>query len=266
MRYPLVSIVVPTYNRKEKLKLTIETLEKSDYPKDNIEILIVDDCSNDNTKKVVNKLIRRYKNIKYFKTKKNSGPAAARNIGIKNSRGGIIFFTDDDGIIPRNWIKDFVEFYQKHRGIYGIGGILKAPIDNIFAKLERVKNQILGIQIKGIMIGRSNVPIGFTSNLSYRKEVFDKIGHFDENFKVPAGEDLEFKKRVAKKFKLAFLPVPIIHNHEYNLDYFLGIMFKQGLNKMPPKKFYEKLIVLTACFPVLLFNVLKKTISYRKKD
>jgi len=264
-RFKLISVVIPTYDRTVKLKATLDSLKKQDYPKDKIEVIVVDDCSPRSPKELVLSYKGEFNKIVYLQNKKNSGPAFSRNRGIEKARGEIIFFTDDDGIASKNWISEFVKFYEKHKNVAGIGGPLTSATNNLIAKIELLKDNFLGLRKNRVMIGR-NISVGFTSNMSYRKEVLDKCGYFNENYKAPAGEDKELVERVAKKFDLAYLPIEVFHNHDYKIDYLVNILLKQGLNKNPKGNLSFKIIYLIAFLPLLVFNIIKKTIKYRMKN
>jgi glycosyltransferase involved in cell wall biosynthesis len=257
-----VSVIVPTYNRSAKLAETIESIKRNDFPKSEFEIIIVNDNSSDDTEEIVKRLVRGCKNIKYLRNAKNLGPAGARNRGIKISRGEFVFFTDDDCIVPKNWIKTYASFFEKHKNVAGIGGLLEPAAKNFIARMEMLKDRVLGLKADKIIISRST-PMGFTNNVAYRKEVFNSVGCFNEKFKIPGGEDPEFKSRAAGKFDLAFIPLVVKHNHSYNLDYILGITFKQGLEMKPPKSLLLKIILLALLSPLLVFNIIRKTIKYR---
>lgn len=92
MNVPLVSVIIPTYNRAHRLGYCIESVLNQTYPR--IEVIVVDDCSNDNT---VN-LVRSYgdKGVRYVRMRDRSGAQAARNGGIREARGDWISFQDSD--------------------------------------------------------------------------------------------------------------------------------------------------------------------------
>ncbi len=256
------SIIIPTHNRGEKLVETIESIEKNDFPKKDFEIIIVNDASPDNTNKIVAKFKKRYSNIIYIKNKENKGPAGARNRGIKKAKGELIFFTDDDCLVPANWIKDYWKFFRANPEVYGAGGILQAKQKNWISKIEGIKDKMLGISYKTQKIGGQEIKTGFTNNCVYRKKAFKEVGYFSERFSIPAGEDLEFNQRVAAKHKVAFVPIVVLHNHRYDLDYLLDLVWKQGAGEMPPKRW--KLIKLIPKIPRAIYKIIKKIIGYRK--
>jgi len=90
----LVSIIMPTYNRAHLLSRAIESVLSQTYK--NLELIVVDDCSQDNTFKIIDDYIKKDNRIAYFKNKKNEGAAYSRNAGIEYSRGSFLMFLDDD--------------------------------------------------------------------------------------------------------------------------------------------------------------------------
>ena len=101
---PLVSVIIPSYNGVPFLKDAIKSVLEQTYK--NFELIIVDDSSEDNTYGYILNLIKKDKRIKYFKTPKNTGtPAAARNFGVKRSKGNFLSFLDADDL----WHKDKLE-------------------------------------------------------------------------------------------------------------------------------------------------------------
>jgi len=89
---PLVSVIIPTYNRGELISRTIESALAQSWQ--NIEVIVVDDASTDNTRTVVEHFIDP--KIKYFCLEKNSGPSTARNTGVNRSQGQFVTFLDSD--------------------------------------------------------------------------------------------------------------------------------------------------------------------------
>jgi len=193
---PLVSVVIPTYNRGKKLRLCLEAIEKQDYPKKKYEIIIVNDGSKDNTIEEIKKIAKKSKcKIKAI-NQKNSGPAVARNTGIKNSKGKVIFFVDDDQVMYPDFIKKNLRHYTSDK----IGGVGSAAPPRIMSWVDkyytaRYLDESLVINtIKDYKSGKG-LP---TAACSYRKDVLDKVGYFDETFPLAAGEDVELSRRVLK--------------------------------------------------------------------
>lgn len=91
---PLVSVIIPTRNRSSLLSRALNSVLNQSY--DNLEVIIIDDASEDDTTKEVDKYRPKFKRLKYIRNNKQCGGAAARNIGIRNATGKYIAFLDDD--------------------------------------------------------------------------------------------------------------------------------------------------------------------------
>ena len=87
------SIIIPVFNSEDTIMQCVDSVMHQNYPYKNIEIIIVDDCSTDNTSNILKYLAENHKGfIKCFKTCENAGPGNARNIGIDNSNNKWILF------------------------------------------------------------------------------------------------------------------------------------------------------------------------------
>lgn len=92
----LVSIVTPIYNSEKFISETIESIQSQTYR--NWELLLIDDCSKDNSYEIIKNYMQNDDRIKYIKLEKNSGAAVSRNTGIKNAKGRFIAFIDSDDL------------------------------------------------------------------------------------------------------------------------------------------------------------------------
>ena len=108
--YPKVTAVVRTYNRSELLRKAINSVQKQDYP--NLEIIIMDDCSTDNTALVAADLVNLDSRIIYFRQNVNCGTGAGFNAGINIANGKYIAFLDDDDLWRPNKTSDQVKKFQ----------------------------------------------------------------------------------------------------------------------------------------------------------
>ncbi|KXB07004.1 hypothetical protein AKJ52_01170 [candidate division MSBL1 archaeon SCGC-AAA382C18] len=240
-----VSIVIPTYNRRNLLKLCLRSLVQQSYPEKRYEILVIDDGSTDGTLKLLRKLEKKIPNLFFYRGKGN-GPGSARNIGIRKSEGEIVFFTDDDCELPKNWIERFVDFYREHPGVGGVGGYLEADDkiikSNIFAEYESYMSRLnYGLGETQEYIGGFETPAGGTGNMSYKREVLKEVGGFDESFPVASGEDADLKMRIILNgHNIAYLPVKAIHHREYSLKDFICQNFARSVGEVFFKKKWEK--------------------------
>ncbi len=175
-----VSIIVPTYNRPKETEAAIKSLLKLDYP--DFEIIVVDDASTDNTASV---LARFGKKIRVIRRKKNGGPAAARNDGLRAAKGEFIAFTDSDCTVSKNWIKTLVKFIEtKTENVAGVCGTIYPPKDAnelmrlIYFMPQMDGNTLLADKLKK-PFSVSNISC---NNALWRKNVIKKMNGFDESF------------------------------------------------------------------------------------
>ncbi len=136
----LITVCVTTYNKKELLPLTIDSILKQTYT--NFELIIVDDCSNDGTKELIEKkLLKLDQRIRYIRHSENKGLAAARNTAIFNAKGKYFTFVDDDDTWELNFLSTFVQLAQNYDDTYAfcaynISDIKNNPVKAIKAMLR----------------------------------------------------------------------------------------------------------------------------------
>lgn len=191
-----VSIVIPTYNRANSLKETLESLFLQNFPANKYEILICDDNSSDNTEEVVKELMRnKQHNLRYIKVKSSiKGPGKVRNAGINQSLGKIIGFTDDDCIVSRNWIETAIECFKKHEEICGVCGTV-TTIGDCKSRKFTIPRRVDVLSDNGSYV---------TSNVFYRKYALLEAGLFDTDMQY--WEDIELGWRVKKIGPILFEP------------------------------------------------------------
>ena len=107
-----VSIITPVYNSEKYLKNTIENVINQTYK--NLEMILVDDCSTDNSEKIIKEFSKKDSRIKYIKLKENSGAAVARNTALENSTGRFIAYLDADDLWKENKLEKQIEFMLKN--------------------------------------------------------------------------------------------------------------------------------------------------------
>ena len=108
----LVSIITPAYNAAEYIAETIESVLAQTYPK--WEMLIVNDCSTDNTATIVQNYVNKDNRIKLINLKQNSGAAVARNTAIQNAKGRYIAFLDSDDLWKKEKLQKQLNFMQQN--------------------------------------------------------------------------------------------------------------------------------------------------------
>jgi len=222
-----ISIIIPTYNRKDRLKQCLESIFKQDHPKDNFEIIVVDDGSADGTEEMLRELLKEQSNLRYL-FQRHKGPAAARNLGIKQAQGGIIGFTDTDCILESSWVRKMVEAHRLEDSVMAIGGLTKVNSYNTKALVSQSLSD--GAIKTGINNKLENIFFP-TCNVSFKKDCL--IGEeFNEFFPLPAGEDLDFFWRLFKNGKrfVHRQDIEVLHNCHSSFKSFLrqAYMYGQG--------------------------------------
>ena len=247
---PFVSVVIPTYNRKAALKECIDSLITQSYPE--YEIIIVDDGSTDGTTRLLGEYSRNNPMVKYFH-QENRGPGAARNLGIKNSKGDIICFTDDDCIADKDLIKNLVEVYTD-KNVGGVGGkVSDYKIKTIIERYSRDRNLL-------------NQEIFFnpviTANISYTREAMQKVGYFDESFIFSEDVDLSIRVRL-KGFEIKYTPQAIIyHKHRATLKGLIKQQYNYGKGNARLHKKYTKDFYPHYNLTLIPLKILHRIITY----
>src|SRR3989344_682772 len=262
-KLPFVSVIIATYNSKRSLINCIKSVESQNYV-GKLEIVVVDDGSTDGTLETIRS--RKWKKSVKILKQSRKGPAAARNLGARNARGVIFAFTDADCVAPRKWIGNIISTYRRFPEIVGIGGPLQPSKNNIFSALEIIKNKSLHKMRNKTIIGREEVPVGFTNNMSYKADIFHKFKGFDEYFDKPAGEDFDLKQRICKAgYKVAFTPNPILHMEDYDLGYMLRQILKRGTRKKLGEMSSSRMMLeVIKNLPEIILTLSKKTKGYRR--
>jgi glycosyltransferase involved in cell wall biosynthesis len=207
----LVSVIMPTYNRGHLISRAIESVLGQTY--ENIELIIVDDGSTDNTPKIVEKYLEEQRNIRYFYQKKNRGGNVVRNIGLKEARGQFIAFLDSDD----EWLetKTAKQLNVFHSSTANNLGLVYCGVNFIFPnRLEHLLPSLRGDALEKILI--ENQIVGGGSSSLIKKEVFDKIGLFDESDSLRRGgaQEYELWIRLVQFYELEAI-------NEYLLNYFV---------------------------------------------
>jgi len=206
MYEPFVSVIIPTYNQKELLSLSIKSLLNQDYPKDKYEIIVVDDGSTDGTKE----LVKNQKEIKYlFQEDLGFRAGQARNLGAKNAKGEILIFIDSDIIPSTKFISSHIAA-QNNNIILGYscsyGTDYKYDIKEVENKLNNLSSLFQKEFRDNIFIdkqkssSKTNTNLWYlfvTNNFSIKKEIFDKF-KFDDSFKGWGEEDIDLGYRLYK--------------------------------------------------------------------
>jgi len=159
MNEPLVSIITPVYNAERFLSDTIKSVQNQTYG--NWEILLVDDCSKDNSSQIIKEFQKYDNRIKYIKLEKNSGAAVSRNIGIKNAKGRFIAFIDSDDLWHPNKLEIQLKYMLEKKIAFSFTSYRYIKEDGSWTnKIAKAPNKInYNGLLKNTIIGCSTVLI-----------------------------------------------------------------------------------------------------------
>ena len=191
---PKLSVVIPAYNEAKEIPKCIESILALNYPKDKIEIIVVDDGSKDNTLEIAQGYEKL--GVKVF-TKKNEGTAAAtKNYGIKKATGDIIATLDGDSYVHPEAVNNMINYFNDD-SVMAVTACIKAYSrkgTNLLTSVQRVE-YIFTLFSRKILSSIEAVNVTPGPFSMFRKEVFEKIGYFDVTNIL---EDQEFAMRMQK--------------------------------------------------------------------
>lgn len=239
---PFLSVIIPCRNEEEFIGKCLDSVISQDYPKDKLEVFVVDGASRDKTKEIVRNYSRQYSCIKILDNPKKIA-SAAMNIGIKEAKGEIIMRMDSHSVYQSDYISKCVKYLREYNAD-NVGGVLETrpSADTIFAKAIAIAlSNPFGAGNSYFRIGTlepkwvDTVPFG-----CYKKEVFQKVGLFNEN--LARSQDMEFNLRLKKaggKILLAQDITAYYYPTSRNLKDFWQRNFVDGIWAVLPLKFVK---------------------------
>lgn len=234
-----VSIVIPTKNEAKYLPRVIDSLLRQDYPQEDLEILIVDGRSTDHTRDTVEQYRRKYHAIRLIDNPQFY-TVFAFNAGIKHAKGDIIFFMGAHTEYSPNYVSTVVKYIQEGTAEC-VGSVARTlpGNDTLMARsIALVLSSPFGVGNSYMRTGQKTIRYTDTASCSgYKREVFDKIGLFNE--KLTYSQDIEFNLRL-RKAGMRILLVPDITSYYYarpDLMSFCKHNFRNGLWSILPFKY-----------------------------
>lgn len=204
MKKPLVSVLMPNYNGEKYISEAIESILKQTYS--NFEFIIIDDCSTDDSWKIIQKYAKKDKRIKAYRNEENLKIVRTRNklfsLANKKTKYYAIFDSDDISLPDR--LKEEVNFLEKNKeyGVVGSNIILINEKSKVIGK----RNYVLSWEKMKKVMGRYD-PIAQPS-VMIRKKVIDLVGKYNE--KYTRCQDYELWMRIGTKVKIRNLKKPLI--------------------------------------------------------
>lgn len=238
------SVIVPVYNGKQHIENCIKSLINQNYPKDKLEIIIVDNGSTDGTQEIASKFDVRVIHCAI------KGPSAARNMGAEHAEGEILIFIDSDCIADSNLIGAHVENHERNKRNGGnlalVGGSITGIVTNFWSLFD---DYCCWTATHPNLKAKKINQYWPTANISIPKRLFLEVGKF--NADLMNAEDVEFCLRIRRRrYEIYFEPLAkVLHQ---NRDTPKGV-FKRIVNWASVNEDHIKLgIVGRPNIPILL--------------
>lgn len=190
LKYPGVTIIVPAYNEGETLAGTINSLLRMDYPKESLQIFIVDDGSKDNTLEAANRF-RSEPQVKIF-SKENGGKYTALNLGINNTNSELIGCLDADSFVAPDALKEMIPYLDDAEVMAVTPSVQIHNPNNILRRIQNAE-YMSGEFVRKIFSRFNGLYVTPGPFSIYRRIVFEKIGQFMHAYNT---EDMEMALRM----------------------------------------------------------------------
>jgi glycosyltransferase involved in cell wall biosynthesis len=204
-KLPLVSIIIPTYNYAKYISRAIDSALSQTYP--NIEVIVIDDGSTDETSSVVTKYGRR---LSYLR-QENKGASSARNLGISVSHGEYIAFLDADDQYRLENVEHKVQFLQDHkeyRWVYS-DWVWIDQLNREIARGSQDKNTLASLHATGNVFLLALKDKRLQTNVFlFEREILVRAGGFDERLTIR--EDYDLYLRLAYSYPISYLDEPLV--------------------------------------------------------
>jgi len=254
--YPNTSVIIPCRNEEKFIGKCLDSIIAQDYPKDKLEVLIVDGMSEDETRKISEKYIGQYPFIKILDNPKKITPCAL-NIGIKNAKGEIIIRMDAHAIYEKDYISKCIKYLNECSADNVGGNMVTLPANNslIARAIVKVLSNRFGVGNSAFRTNEKKLRLVDTVfGGCYRKEVFNKFGLFNEN--LIRSQDMEFNLRLRKSGGKILL-VPDIVTYYYpksNFKDFFIHNFEDGIWAILPLKYVKMPLCLRHYIPLIFVS------------
>lgn len=230
-----VSVIIPSYNKKNRLQLVLQTLKQQDCGIENFEVIVVNDGSTDNTGDMV-MFFQNNTSLNLTQIHQpNKGRAAARNAGIKAAKGEILLFLDDDRFVRENFISEHLHLFlnRPDKNLVVLGKrmcLFFSRFDEIFDEIQQLllnypeevfkrarEEHYYWKKVKSVIeMPAISWMLFTTGNVSMGANLFEKVGLFNEGFQGWGYEDTELGYRLWKE------GIPFVSNEaavNYHLEH-----------------------------------------------
>jgi glycosyltransferase involved in cell wall biosynthesis len=213
----MISIIIPTYNASSFMPNLLDSIFNQAVA--DMEVIIVDDCSTDDTVEVVSK-----HPVRVIRMEKNGGPARARNRGVQEAKGDIIFFLDSDVVVLDGTIQEVKNYFENNPSASCIIGMCSTePLNSGFVPAYMAMFEYIHL------IGQKydKVSVFAPRCGAIKKDLFLGVGGYDEGYKGADVEDFELARRINKTDSIILNPKLIVKHQFADLRQALKIYFRR---------------------------------------
>lgn len=240
----MLTAIICTYNRAKYIGNLLESIAVNDLPKSEYEILLVDNNCTDNTREICETFAEAHKDVNFrYVVEPEQGLSAARNKGIKEAKGDILVYIDDDALVDTWYLRTIVEYIAAHPEIDAVGG----PIIPLYETEEpkwmahHTKELLTGYLYQGEKIGPFIKRYPGGGNAAFRACVFQQIGLFNtalgrKGSGLMGSEEKDiFDKMHAQNMQVRYLPKMILHHiipqKKLEREYFDRLTLQIGISE-----------------------------------
>ncbi len=228
-----ISVIIATYNRKDELRELLQSLEDQTLPKEDFEIVVVDDGSSDGTQEWLQEYRRESSMQIHLVQQQNAGPATARNRGMREATADFFVFIDSDCIAPPAWLERIHHAVNAEK-LDAFGGPDEARED-FPPLLKAISYSMTSFLSTGGLRGKTGVKLAKyyprSFNMGVKKKIYEEIGGFSN---LRFGEDIEFSGRIINSgARVEFLEdAYVYHKRRTSLRQFFKQVFNSGVARI----------------------------------
>ena len=188
-RYPLVTVAIPAYNEEKTIAATIESVLNLDYPKDRLEIMVIDDGSTDKTYQITRRYIKR--GIKAFH-KENTGKGSTLNFALARASGEFFTCLDADSFVDPDCLKKMLGYFEDKRVMAVTPSLKVWRPTGVLQRIQSIE-YLLGVYLRKVFSYFGSIHVTPGPFTVYRRSFFERYGYYDANNLT---EDIEIALRI----------------------------------------------------------------------
>ena len=258
--HPFISVIIPCRNEERFIKKCLYSIIENDYPKDKLEILVIDGMSEDNTVNYVKEYTLKYKYISMIENIDKIIPCAF-NKGITHARGDVIVIMAAHSEYPKDFLSNGIKYLNLTKADVVGGPIITKPVSESFIAraISEITSHKFGVGNSGFRTSRMDgyvdtVPFGF-----FRKTIFNKVGLFDE--RLIRNQDNEMNSRIITSGGKIYLTSECTATY-YNQPKLIGLLrqaLRTGMWNVRTLQINAKAFRWRHFIPFLFFTVIVTT-------